>query len=72
MKNPPGNSETRVRSLGWEDPLEEEMATHSSGCLVLPEKSPGQRNLAGYSPWGCKEWDSTERPRNNNIVRDTE
>ena len=33
MKNLPANSETqetRVWSLGWEDPLEEEMATHSS------------------------------------------
>ena len=33
MKNPPAMQETqgtRVRSLGWEDPLEEGMATHSS------------------------------------------
>ena len=29
-KNPPAMSETWVRSLGWEDPLEEGMATHSS------------------------------------------
>ena len=29
-KNPPAMQETRVRSLGWEGPLEEEMATHSS------------------------------------------
>ena len=28
-KNPPVMQETRVHSLGWEDPLEEEMATHS-------------------------------------------
>ena len=27
----------------------------------LPGKSQGQRNLAGYSPWGCKESDTTER-----------
>ena len=26
----------------------------------LPGKSQGQRNLAGYSPWGCKESDTTE------------
>ena len=26
----------------------------------LPGKSHGQRKLAGYSPWGCKEWDMTE------------
>ena len=30
VKNPPVMQETRVCSLGWEDPLEEEMATHSS------------------------------------------
>ena len=30
VKNLPARQETRVQSLGWEDPLEEEMATHSS------------------------------------------
>ena len=30
VKNPPAIQETRVRSLGWEDPLEESMATYSS------------------------------------------
>ena len=30
VKNPPAMQETWVRSLGWEDPLEEAMATHSS------------------------------------------
>ena len=30
VKNPPGMQETWVRSLGWEDPLEEGMAIHSS------------------------------------------
>ena len=30
MKNPPAVQETYVRSLGWEDPLEKGMATHSS------------------------------------------
>ena len=39
-------------SLGWEDALEEEMATHSS---ILPGKSHGQRSLAGYSLWCHKE-----------------
>ena len=45
--------ETWVRSLGWEDPLEKEMAIHP---VPLPGKSHGQRSLVGYSPWGCKEW----------------
>ena len=26
----------------------------------MPEKAHGQRSLAGYCPWGCKEWDMTE------------
>ena len=49
--------ETRVQSLGREDPLEEEMATIP---VFLPEKSQGQRSLVGYSPWGRKELDTTE------------
>ena len=50
--------ETWVQSLGWEDPLEKEMAIHSS---ILPGKSHGQRSLEGYSPWGCKESGTIER-----------
>ena len=42
-----------IRSLDWHDPLEKEMATHSS--LFLLEKSHGQTNLVGCSPWGHKE-----------------
>ena len=52
---------TRVQSLGREDPLEKEMATHSS---ILAWKIPwteGQRSLVGYSPWGRKELDMTEQ-----------
>ena len=45
--------ETLVPSLGQEDPLEKEMATHSS---ILPGKSHGQRSLVGYSLWGHKSW----------------
>ena len=48
--------ETRVRSLGWEDSLKEEMATHSS---ILAWKNHGQRSLVGYSPQGLKELDTT-------------
>ena len=50
--------ETQVQSLGREDPLEKEMATHS---VLLPGKSHGRRSLVGYSPWGRKESDTTER-----------
>ena len=48
--------ETQVRSLGQEDPLEKEVATHSS---TLAWKIPWKE--VGYSPWGRKEWDTTER-----------
>ena len=54
----PAMRETWVRSLGWEDPLEKEMATHSS---ILPGKSHGWRRLVGYSPRGCKESDMSEQ-----------
>ena len=54
VKRLPAMQETWVRSLGQEDPLEKEMATHSS---TLARKSHGQRRLAGYSPWGRKESD---------------
>ena len=30
VKNPPAKQETQVQSLGWEDPIEKETATHSS------------------------------------------
>jgi len=38
-----------LQSLGQEDPLEEDTATHPMS-LFLPEESHGQRSLAGYSP----------------------
>ena len=54
----PVTRETWVRSLGQEDPLEKEMATHSS---TLAGKFHGWRSLVGYSPQGHKESDTTER-----------
>ena len=50
VKNPPARQETWVRSLGWEDLLEEGMATHSS---ILAWRIPMESSLAGYSRWGC-------------------
>ena len=55
VKNLPAMQETWVWSLGQEDPLEYPTP------VFLPGKSPGQRSLAGYSPWGHKELDTTER-----------
>ena len=51
VKNLPVMQETRVRSLGQEDPLEKEMATYSS---ILAVKSHVQRSPADYSPWSCE------------------
>ena len=48
--------EIRVQSLGQEDPLEKEMATHS---IFLSGEFHGQRSLAGYSPQGTDS-DTTE------------
>ena len=57
VKNLPAMQETWVQSLGWEDPLEKGMATHSS---ILAGEFHGQRSLVGYSPWGSKESNTTE------------
>ena len=47
VKNLPEMQETQVQSLGLPTPV------------FLPGKSHGQRSLAGYSPWGHKESDTT-------------
>ena len=52
LKHLPGMQETWVQSLGREDPLEKEMATHSS---ILAWRIHGGRSLIGYSPRGDKE-----------------
>ena len=44
----------QVRSLGWEDPLEEGMPTLSS---ILAWRIPWTEQPGGHSPWGCKELD---------------
>ena len=53
-----GNAEDAGAFLGWEDPPEEEMATHSS---ILAWRTPWTGVLAGSSSWGCKELDTTEQ-----------
>ena len=58
VKNLPAMWETWVRSLGWEDPLEKGMATHSS---ILAWKIPWTEEPGGlYGSWGHKESDMTE------------
>ena len=58
VKNLPAVQETGAQSLGWEDPLEESLATHSS---ILAWRIHGQKCLVGYSLWGHKELDTTEQ-----------
>ena len=52
VKNPPAMWETWIQSLGWEDPLEKERQPIP---VCWPEEFRGL-----YSPWGRKEWDTTE------------
>ena len=52
VKNPLPIRETWVQSLGQEDPLEKEMATHSS---ILTWEILWTGGMAGYSLWCCKE-----------------
>ena len=57
VKNLPAIQETQVQSWGQEDPLEEEMATHS---CILPKKSHRERRLASSSSKCHKELNMTE------------
>ena len=56
VKNPPAMQETqemRVQSLGQQDPLEEEMATHSS---ILAWEIPWTEDPGGMQPRGTESW----------------
>ena len=51
VKNPPAMHETWVQSLGWEDPLEKEMATHSS---ILAWRIPWAEKPGGLQSMGSQ------------------
>ena len=53
----PAMRKTWVQSLGQEDPLEKEVATHSN---ILAWKIPWTEGTDGYSPWSHKESDTSE------------
>ena len=54
VKNPPAMQETKVQSLGWEDPLEKEMATHSR---ILAWEIPWTEEPGGLQSMGSqKSW----------------
>ena len=57
VQNLPAVWDTWVQSLSWEDLLEKGMATFS---IFLPGEFHGQRSPVGYSPWGCRESDTTK------------
>ena len=67
VKNPPAIQETRVPSLGWEDPLEKEMATHSS---VLAWKIPWTEEPGGLQSMGSQESDTTKRLKHHHHTCD--
>ena len=58
IRNLPAMWENWVQFLGWEDPLEEGMATHSSSLSWRVHMNRGAS--WGCSPWGHKESDMTE------------
>ena len=58
VKNLPAMREKQVQSLGREVPLEKEMATHSSS---LAWRSSWTEEPGSYSPWSCKELDTTKQ-----------
>ena len=58
VKNPPAMQGTWVQSLGWEDPLEEGMATHS--CILAWRIPKDREAWWATSPWSHKESNRTE------------
>ena len=56
VKNPLATQETWVRSLGWEEPLEKEMATHFS---ILAWEIPWTEEPGGLQSMGSQESDTT-------------
>ena len=62
IKNPLANAGDRrdvAQSLGWEEPLEEDVATHFSILVWRIPIDRGARQTT-YDRWGCKESDTTE------------
>ena len=59
--------ETHIWFLGQEDTLEKEMVSHGS---ILAGESYGQRNLAGYSPWGQKESENNRAANTYSLTPD--
>ena len=58
IKNLPAMQETQIHSLGWEDPQEKEMATHSSifAWRIPWTEEPGRRQSMGSQKSQTTEW----------------
>ena len=72
VKRPPTMRETRVQSLGWEDLLEKEMATHSSilACKIPRTEEPGRlKSMGSQSPTRLNYLTSLQERRLSNISR---
>ena len=67
VKNPPAIQETQVQSLGQEDPLEKEMATHSS---ILAWRAPWTEKPGGLQSTGSQESDMTKPQTTTGIFKD--
>ena len=67
VKNPPAIQETQVQSLGWEDPLEKGMATHSS---ILPWRIPWTEEPGRLQSMGSQESLMTKPPSTTGIFKD--
>ena len=65
VKNPPRRRETGVRSLGWEYPLEEGMATHSS---ILPGESLSTKGPSSLQSMGSQQLVTTERLSHSIVI----
>ena len=68
VKNLPANAEAAgdtgmIRGLG-----KSPGGGNGNTPVFLPGKSHGQRSLAGYSPWGCKELNATEHALYNSTI----
>ena len=69
VKSLPAMGETRVQSLGWEDSLKKEMASHSS---ILARKIPWMEEPGGLQSMGvAKSPDTTERLHLMITIRNT-
>ena len=66
VRNLSAVQETRVQSLGWEDPLEEEMATHSS---VLAWRIPWMEEPGGLQSMGQYVSDMTKQASHHQILK---